>query len=103
LRSTTLASRAILAANDQVTRAAGARDLDGLFRFLADTDTGPIIQYSAPTLTPLEAKARPAPSFRAPIRVASHWKLQFVSVLSPSPALLASEAKPKSAPRGATP
>ena len=85
--------KAVLAANDQVTRAGEARDLDRLFSFIVDSDKGPIIQNGALSATTRDARARVEPSFRQPIKVAYRWKQQYVTVLSPAAALLVSEGE----------
>ncbi|HTP31290.1 MAG TPA: nuclear transport factor 2 family protein [Candidatus Acidoferrales bacterium] len=85
--------KAVLAANDQVTRAAEARDLDRLFSFMVDTDKGSIIQNGVLSLTTRDARARVEPGFRQPLKVAYHWKQQHVTVLAPTAALLVSEGE----------
>ena len=83
--------RAVLAANAQVTQAAEARNLDRLFSFMLDTGKGSIVQNGVLSLTPQDAKAKLAPGFGAPVKVAYRWKQQLVTVLSPTSALLVSE------------
>jgi hypothetical protein len=85
--------KAVLSANAKVTQAAEARDLDGLFSFMVDTDKGSIVQNGSLSLTPQQAKARLAPSFGAPVKVVYRWKQQHVTVLSPTTALLVSEGE----------
>jgi hypothetical protein len=60
---------------------------------MLDTSKGSIIQNGALSLSPQDAKARLAPSFRAPVKVVYHWKQQHVTVLSPTAALLVSEGE----------
>jgi hypothetical protein len=85
--------KAVLAANARVTQAAEDRDLDGLFSFMLDTDKGSIVQNGSLSLTPQQAKAKLASSFRAPVKVVYRWKQHHVTVLSPSTALLVSEGE----------
>ncbi|HTS62800.1 MAG TPA: nuclear transport factor 2 family protein [Candidatus Acidoferrales bacterium] len=85
--------KAVLAANDQVTRAAEARDLDRFFSFLIDTDKGSIIQNGVLSVTTGDARARVEPGFRQPLKVAYRWKRQYVTVLSPAAAVLVSEGE----------
>jgi hypothetical protein len=92
-QSDTAIEKAVLAANDQVTRAAEARDLDGLFRFMVDTAKGSVVQNGILSLTTQDARARVEPGFRQPVKVVYRWKQQHVTVLSPSIALLVSEGE----------
>jgi len=85
--------KAVLAANQRATQAAEARDLDGLLRFMVDTNKGSIVQDGVLSLSPADARARLEPGFRAPVKVAYHWKRQHVTVLSPTLALLVSEGE----------
>jgi SnoaL-like domain len=85
--------KAVLAANEQVTRAAEARDLDGLFRFMIDTNKGSVVQNGVLSLTTQDARARVEPGFRQPVKVVYRWKQQYVTVLSPTAALLVSEGE----------
>jgi hypothetical protein len=86
-------AKAVLAANDRVARAAEARDLDGLFRFMADTDKGSIVQDGVLSLTPKEARARVEPGFKRPVKVVYRWKQQHVTVLSSPAALVVSDGE----------
>jgi SnoaL-like protein len=95
--------KAVLAANAQVTQAAEARDLDRLFTFMLDTDKGSIVQNGSLSLTPAQAKAKLAASFRAPVKVAYRWKQQHVTVLSPTTALLVSDGETVVTPANAEP
>ena len=95
--------KAVLAANDQATRAAEDRDADRLFSFMAETDKGSIVQNGTLFLTPQDAKARIAPGFRAPVKVAYHWKQQHVTVLSATTVLLVSEGEAVITPEGQPP
>ena len=83
--------KAILSVHNQVTRAAEDRDLDRLFSFMAETSKGSIVQNGVLSLTPADAKAKVAPGFSAPVRVAYRWKQQHVTVLAPAIVLLVSE------------
>ena len=85
--------KAVLAAHEQVTRAAEDRDIDRLFSFMAETNKGSIIQNGALFLSPQEAKERIAPGLRAPVKVAYKWKQQHATVLSPTTVLLVSEGE----------
>jgi SnoaL-like domain len=89
----TTIEKAVLAANEQVTRAAEARDLDRFFGFIVDSDRGAIARNGVLSLTTADARARVEPGFRQPIKVAYHWKRHFVTVLSPATALLVSEGE----------
>ena len=85
--------KAVLAANDEVTRAAEARDADRFFAFMLDTTKGSIVRDGVLSLTPQDARARVEPEFHAPIRVVYHWKQQHVTVISSSVAMLVSEGE----------
>jgi uncharacterized protein (TIGR02246 family) len=83
--------RAVLAANDQVTHAAEARDAEKFFSFFADTTKGSVIQDGVLSLTPRGMRARVEPGFRQPVKVEFRWKQQHVTVLAPDTVLLVSE------------
>jgi ketosteroid isomerase-like protein len=92
-QSDSAVAQAVLAANRQVTAAAEARDLEGLFGFMVETAKGSIVQNGVLSLTPQDAKARVAPGFRAPVKVTYRWKQHHVTVLSSEAALLVSEGE----------
>jgi uncharacterized protein (TIGR02246 family) len=85
--------KAVLAANDQVTRAAEARDADRFFSFLADTTKGSVIQDGVLSLTPQAVRARIEPGFRRPVKVEYRWKQQHVTVLAPDTVLLVGDGE----------
>jgi len=92
--------KAILSVHNQVTRAAEDRDLDRLFSFMAETSKGSIVQNGVLSLTPADAKAKVAPGFQAPVKVAYRWKQQLVTVLGPTMVLLVSEGDTVITPEG---
>jgi hypothetical protein len=89
----TAIEKAVLAANDQVTRAAEARDVDRFFSVPADTAKGSVIQDRIFSLRPQAVRARVEPGFRRPVKVEYRWKQQHVTVLASDTALLAGEGE----------
>jgi len=85
--------KAVLAANDEITHAAEARDADRFFSFLLDTTKGSIIQDGVLSLTPQAVRARVEPGFRQSVKVHYRWKQQHVTVLAQDMALLVGEGE----------
>jgi uncharacterized protein (TIGR02246 family) len=81
--------KAVLAANDEVTHAAEARDADRFFAFIA----GSVVQDGVISPTPQAVRDRVEPGFRRPVKVVYRWKQQRVTVLSPDSALLVGEGE----------
>ena len=80
--------KAVLEVNAQMTRAAEDRDIDRLFSFLLANDRGSIIQSGRLMRTREEALATVKRSFEGVAAIKYRWNSQFVTVISPTTALL---------------
>ena len=85
--------RAVLEANAQATRAAQARDVDTLFGYMLDTEKGSVAQNGAILRTRAEAKEQVSRGMQGIRSVEYHWRNQYVTVLSPTIALLVGEGE----------
>ena len=80
--------KAVLEVNAQMTQAAESRDIDRLFSFMLATDRGSIIQSGTLFPTREEALATVKQGFQGVAAIKYRWKRQFVTVISPTTALL---------------
>jgi ketosteroid isomerase-like protein len=85
--------RAVLEANAQATRAAQARDVDALFGYMLDTDKGSVAQNGAILRTREDARAQVRRSMQGIRSIEYRWRNQYVTVLSPTIALLVGEGE----------
>jgi hypothetical protein len=85
--------KSILAVNQQMTRAAEARDIDRLFTFLLPNERGSIVQNGFVFLTREEAHDSVKRGFAAVRKVQYRWKRQMVTILSPDAALLVADGE----------
>jgi uncharacterized protein (TIGR02246 family) len=83
---------AVLAAHDGMTRAGEAADADRLFRYMAETDKGSVIQNGVILLTRQAALDQVRNNLRGVSSVKYDWKRRLVTVLSPEIAVLVAEA-----------
>jgi hypothetical protein len=84
---------AVLEVNNQMTRAAQDGDADRLFSYILDTDKGSIIQNGALLLTRAQAWKQTKDSFLRIRRIEYRWKQRYVTVVSPTVAMLAAEGE----------
>jgi hypothetical protein len=89
--------QAILAVSAQMTVAGQARDVEGLFGFMLDTDKGSVIQNGIVLLTRSEALEQTRRNMSRISSIGYKWKQQHVTVLSPTVALLVSEGETSAA------
>jgi hypothetical protein len=80
--------KAVLEVNTQMTRAAEDRDIDRLFSFMLANDRGSIVQSGRLLTTREEALATVKRNFQGVAAIKYRWKRQFVTVISPTAALL---------------
>jgi ketosteroid isomerase-like protein len=85
--------RAVLEANAQATRAAQSLDVDALFGYMLDTDKGSVTQNGAILRTREEARAQVRQGMRGVRSIEYRWRNQYVTVLSPTIALLVAEGE----------
>jgi hypothetical protein len=85
--------QAVLETSARMTEAGQALDADRLFSFMLDTDKGSVIQNGRLMLTRREALERIRNGFRSLRRVEYRWKRQYVSVASPTVAILVAEGE----------
>src|SRR5450631_2050128 len=84
----TAIEKAVLEVNAQMTRAAEDRDIDRLYSFMQANDRGSIVQSGNLFPTREEALATVKRNFHGVAAIQYRWKRQFVTVLSPTTALL---------------
>jgi hypothetical protein len=82
---------AVLEVHAGMTKAGQDVDADRLFSFILDNDKGSIIQNGVLLLTREQALAEVSGSFRGVRSVEYRWKQKYVTVLSPTVALLVAE------------
>jgi hypothetical protein len=80
--------KAVLEVNAQMTRAAEDRDIDRLFSFMLANDRGSIVQSGRLMTTREEALATVKQGFEGVAAIKYRWNRQFVTVISPTTALL---------------
>ncbi|MGA3097657.1 MAG: nuclear transport factor 2 family protein [Bryobacteraceae bacterium] len=85
--------RAVLEANAQATRAGQARDVDALFGYMLDTDKGSVAQNGVILRTRQDAKEQVSRGMQGLRSIEYHWRNQYVTVLSPTIALLVGEGE----------
>jgi hypothetical protein len=76
-----------------MTKAGEALDADRLFSYMLETDKGSVIQNGIVLATRQEALERVRSNLRGIRRIQYDWKRQYVTVLSPEGAVLASEGE----------
>jgi uncharacterized protein (TIGR02246 family) len=84
---------AILAVSAEMTTAAEAVDVDLLFGYMLDTETGSLIQNGNVMATRQEALERVRRNLQNISRIQYRWRRQYVTVLSPDAAVLTSEGE----------
>jgi hypothetical protein len=84
---------AILAVSAEMTKAAEAVDVDLLFGYMLDTETGSLIQDGNVMATRREALERVRSNLQNISRIQYRWRRQYVTVLSPDAAVLTSEGE----------
>jgi uncharacterized protein (TIGR02246 family) len=84
---------AILAVSAEMTTAAEAVDVDLLFGYMLDTETGSLIQDGNVMATRQEALERVRRNLQNISRIQYRWRRQYVTVLSPDAAVLTSEGE----------
>ena len=84
---------AVLEVNNQMTRAAEDVDADRLFSFILNTDKGCIIQNGAIQLTREQALTQTRDGFRTLRKLKYHWKQRYVTVVSPTVAVLTGDGE----------
>ena len=87
----------ILEVSAQMTRAGQARDVEGLFEFMLNTDKGSVIQNGMVLLTRSEALEQTKKNMNRISSIEYKWKQQHVTVLSPTVALLIAEGETSAA------
>jgi ketosteroid isomerase-like protein len=85
--------KAILDVHTQMTRAAEARDVDAMFRFILPNERGSIVQSGFLFLSRDDAQASVKSNFSAVERVQYRWKHQMVTVISADCALLVADGE----------
>jgi hypothetical protein len=85
--------RAVLDVNAQATRAGEARDVDALFGYMLDTDKGSVAQNGAILRTREDARAQVSRGMQGIRSIEYRWRNQYVTVLSPTIALLVAEGE----------
>jgi hypothetical protein len=90
---TAAVEKAILEVHTQMTRAAEARDIDSMFRFILPNERGSIAQSGFLFLSRDDAQANVKSSFSAVARVQYRWKHQMVTVISADCALLVADGE----------
>ena len=85
--------RAVLEANAGATRAGESRDVDALFGYMLDTDKGSVAQNGVILRTREEARAQVRRGMQGIRSIEYRWRNQYVTVLSPSIALLVAEGE----------
>ena len=84
---------AVLETSAQITQAAQALDADRMFSFMLETDKGSVIQNGAITLTRQQALDQVRRGFRGLSKIEYRWKQQYVTVVSPTVAVLVGEGE----------
>jgi uncharacterized protein (TIGR02246 family) len=84
---------AVLETSAQMTRAAENLDADRLFSFMLPNDRGSIVQYGNVLLTREQALAQTKENLRGISKLEYRWKQQYVTVVSPTVALLVAEGE----------
>jgi SnoaL-like domain len=85
--------KAVLEVNAQATKAGEAGDVDALFGYMLDTDKGSVAQNGAILRTREDARAQVNRGMQGIRSVQYHWRNQYVTVLSPTIALLVAEGE----------
>jgi hypothetical protein len=83
--------RAVLDVNDRATQAGQARDVDALFGYMLENDKGSVAQNGAILRTREDARAQVGRGMQGIRNIEYHWRNQYVTVLSPTIALLVAE------------
>ena len=89
----TAIERAVLAANAQATKAAENGDMDALFGYMLDTDKGSVAQNGTLLRTREDARAQVTRGMQGIRSIEYRWRNQYVTVLSPTIALLVAEGE----------
>jgi ketosteroid isomerase-like protein len=89
----TAIERAVLAANAQATKAAENGDMDALFGYMLDTDKGSVAQNGTLLRTREDARAQVTRGMQGIRSIAYRWSNQYVTVLSPTIALLVADGE----------
>lgn len=85
--------KAVLATNLEMEQAAEAANADRLFEFVLENDKGPIIQNGRLFATRAEALEQGKTNLRGIYKVKYTWRQQYVTVLSPTLAVLTAEGE----------